>query len=113
MKILDQNGLEIASPDLTLGHLEFKETLVQHHEAVEEVQEVYHYETVCEYPNGGKDVQKVIDVPGVQAVPAWDEEIPIYVYTPYTEDELAEMEAQKEDMWAELAAALQEGVDAV
>ena len=30
-----------------------------------------HYETVAEYPNGGRDVRKVIDVPGVPAQAAW------------------------------------------
>ena len=112
IEVYDQQGNRIDSYDGARGYLK-ESTRTVHHDAVEAVQEVWHYETVKEYPNGGKDVQKVIDVQGVQAVPAWDEEIPIYVYTLYTEDELAKMEAQKSDMWDELAAALQEGVDAV
>lgn len=91
MEIYDQNGNLIENPDLTLGHLE-NHTRTVHHDAVDGVQEVWHYETVREYPNGGKDVRKVIDTPGVEAAEAYDEEVPYQVYIPYTEEELAEME---------------------
>ena len=43
----------------------------------------------------GKDVEKVIDVPGIEAHPAWDEEIPIQIYVPYTQEELDRMEAER------------------
>ena len=84
----------IENPDLTLGYLE-SGTRTEHHDAVEGVTEVWHYETVAEYPNGGKDIQKVIDVPGVEEKPAWDEEIPIQIYVPYTQEELDRMEEER------------------
>lgn len=84
----------IENPDLSLGYLK-PSTRTEHHEAIQGVEEVWHYETVREYPNGGKDVEKVIDVPGVEAKDAWDEEIPIQIYIPYTQEELDAMEAEK------------------
>ena len=92
MRILDENNVEIASPDLSLGHLVEEEVFVAHHPAVEEVREQWHYETVYEYLNGGKDVVKVVDVPGVEAKDAWDEYETIKRYVPYTEEELAALE---------------------
>lgn len=88
MKIIDSNGVEIANPDLTKGYLK-PATQTIHHDAVAGVEEVSHYETLAEYPNGGKDVQKVVDVPGVEAKDAWDEEEQVQVYHLYTAEELA------------------------
>ena len=62
---------------------------------MEGVQEVWHYETIAEYLNGGKDVRKIIDVQGVEAQAAWDEEIPIQIYVPYTQEELDRMEVER------------------
>ena len=59
---------------------------------MEGVEEVSHYETVTEYPGGGRDVRKVIDVPGVPARPAWTEQLPIQRYIRYTAEELAAQE---------------------
>ena len=92
MRILDENNVEITSPDLTLGHRVEGEVFVAHHPAVEAVREQWHYETTATYPNGGKDVQKVVDVPGVEAKEAWDEYETIKRYVPYTEEELAALE---------------------
>ena len=92
VRILDENNVEITSPDLSLGHLVEEEVFLAHHPAVEEVREQWHYETVYEYLNGGKDVVKVIDVPGVEAKDAWDEYETIKRYVPYTEEELAALE---------------------
>ena len=93
-EIYNEQMERIENPDLTLGYLR-PGTRTEHHEAVEGVQEVWHYETVAEYPNGGKDVQRVVDVPGVEEKPAWDEEIPIQIYVPYTQEELDRMEAER------------------
>lgn len=93
-EIYNEQMERIEHPDLTLGYLR-PGMRTEHHEAVEGVQEVWHYETVAEYPNGGKDVQKVVDVPGVEAREAWDEEIPIQIYVPYTQEELDRMEADR------------------
>ena len=91
MKIIDENGAAIENPDLTLGYL-VDDTEPVEHPAVEGVEEVSHYETVAEYPNGGKDVQRVVDVPGVPAKPAWTEQLPIKRYIRYTAEELAAQE---------------------
>lgn len=94
MEIYNENMELIEKPDLTLGYLK-PGTRTEHHEAVEGVHEVWHYKTVAEYPNGGKDVQKVVDVPGVEAQAAWNEEIPIQIYVPYTQEELDRIEAER------------------
>ena len=94
MKIIDENGAVVENPDLTLGYL-VDDTEPVEHPSVEGVDEVSHYETVAEYPNGGKDIRRVVDVPGVEARPAWDEEIAIQIYTPYTQEELDRMEAER------------------
>ena len=67
-----------------------------HHDAIEGVVEQWHYETVREYENGGKDVRRVIDVQGVEAKDAWDETVSYQVYVPYTEEELQALQAQQE-----------------
>lgn len=95
MKIIDSNGIEIANPDLTKGYLK-QETQTVHHDAVAGVEEVSHYETIAEYPNGGKDVRKVVDVPGVAAKEAYDEEVEVQRYVLYTAEELAEQAAARE-----------------
>ena len=93
-EIYNEQMERIEQPDLSLGYMTDSVRTV-HHEAVEGVTEVWHYETVAEYPNGGKDVHKVVDVPGVEAKPARDEEIPIKIYVPYTQDELDRIEAER------------------
>ena len=86
----------IDNPNLSLGYLKpGKRT--ERHEAVPGVVEKWHYETIREYPNGGKDIKKVIDVQGVEAREAWDEEIPIQIYVPYTQEELNTIEAKKNE----------------
>lgn len=103
MRILDENGIEIESPDLEKGYLKEESLFIMHHEAVEALEEVWHYETVAEYPNGGKDVAKVIDVQGVEAQEAWDEYEDILRYILYTEEELAEIEKAKEEAYKKTA----------
>ena len=96
MKIIDINGNPIENPDLSLGWLEDKTETI-HHDAVQAVAEVSHYKIIAEYPNGGKDVEKVVDVPGVEAKDAWDEEIQMQVYHLYTADELAAQEKARKE----------------
>ena len=113
MKIIDdKTGLEIQNPDLTQGWLH-DETEAVEHPAQEGVPELSHYETVAEYPNGGKDVRKVIDVPGVPGREAWTEQVPIQKYIRYTAEELTAQEEEREKAEAreklpETVAALQE-----
>ena len=114
MKIIDSNGVEIASPDLTKGYLK-PETQTVHHDAVAGVEEVSHYETEtlpdatppkyydADGREKGRDVRKVVDVPGVIAQKAYDEEVEVQRYVLYTAEELvAQAEAKKK---AEEAAA--------
>lgn len=103
MKIIDSNGVEIANPDLTKGYLK-PATQTIHHDAVVGVEEVSHYETIAEYPNGGKDVEKVVDVPGVEAKDAWDEEEKVQVYHIYTDEELAAQEKARKEAEEKAAA---------
>ena len=111
MKIIDETGAVIENPDLTLGYL-VDDSEPLEHPAVEGVEEVSHYETVAEYPNGGRDVRKVIDTPGVAAKAAWIEQVPIQRYVRYTAEEMAaQEEARKKqeakDQLLETVAALQ------
>ena len=112
MKIIDENGAVVENPDLTLGYL-VDDTEPVEHPSVEGVDEVSHYETVAEYPNGGRDVRKVIDVPGVPAQAAWTEQVPVQRYIRYTAEELAAREEARKkqeakDKLPETVAALQE-----
>lgn len=91
MKIIDETGAVVENPDLTLGYLT-ADTEEIIHPAVGGVEEQWHWETVTEYPNGGRDVQRVVDVPGVQAQEEWVEKVPIQKYIRYTAEELAAQE---------------------
>ena len=111
MKIIDENGAALENPDLTLGWLR-DETEAVEHPAQEGVPELSHYETVAEYPNGGKDVRKIIDREGVPARDAWTEQVPVQKYIRYTAEELAAQEeerkkAEAREMLPETVAALQ------
>ncbi len=95
MDMYDEQGNPVTDFDPAKGRLEMQKR-IHHHEAVEAVEEQGHWETVAEYPEtGGKDVQWVVDVPGVEAREAWDEEETYWLYIPYTEEELAQMEADR------------------
>ena len=111
MDIYDGQGNPVTDFDPAKGRLEMQKR-IHHYEAVEAVEEQGHWETVAEYPEtGGKDVQWVVDVPGVEAREAWDEEETYWLYIPYTEEELAQMEEAKNRPSAEeLLAALMEGI---
>lgn len=96
MKIIDSNGNPIEAPDLTKGYLK-PEAQTIHHDAVAGVEEVSHYETIREYPNGGKDVKKVVDVKAVSAQEAYDEEVEVQRYVLYTAEELAAQEKARKE----------------
>lgn len=87
---------ELKEYDLSKGHLELDKLFIRHHKAVEEIKEQWHYETIAEYPNGGKDVEKIIDVPYQAPQEAFDEYEDIYVYIPYTDEELEELNKPSE-----------------
>ncbi len=110
MKILDETSAVVENPDLTLGYLTTSTEEVTH-PAVEGVEEQWHWETLTEYPNGGKDVQKIVDRPGVQAQEEWVEQVPIQRYIRYTAEELAAQEKERQKQ--EAKDKLPERVDAL
>lgn len=139
MVVFSQTGDVIAEPNLDAGKLvPTWEQITWHYKT--EVEGQGHYKTVCEYPNGGKDVEWVVDVPEKghweafrsndepvdldiydgEQIPEdfWDktEKYNTYwaydIYIPYTDDELAQIAAEKaeaarlaeiEELKAELA----------
>ena len=91
MRIFNEEKTEeLTSPDLAQGYLKQDRLFIAHHEAQEEIQQQSHYEVIAEYPNGGKDLQEVIDVEYQQAKEAWDEYEDVLVYILYTQEELAD-----------------------
>ena len=73
--------------DLSKGKL-VSDTLIEHIPEQQEIQEQWHYETIKEYSNGGKDVEKVIDVVGQPYIAEHDEVEDILVYKPYSQQEI-------------------------
>ena len=91
MRIFNEEKTEeLTSPDLAQGYLKQDKLFIAHHEAQEEIQQQSHYEVIAEYPNGGKDLQEVIDVEYRPAKDAWEEYEDILVYIPYTQEQLNE-----------------------
>lgn len=89
MRIFDETKTnEIVSPDLEKGYLKEDKLLIAHHEAQAEVQQQSHYEVIAEYENGGQDLEEVIDVEYQPAKDAWDEYEDIFVYVPYTKEQM-------------------------
>ena len=118
MKIYDEANNIIENPDLELGKLlQESKSVVFKYEIT--TYEQGHYETIAEYPNGGKDIEWVVDVAEEGNWIAYDEngevvETDIAIpsdaphelnipsthewlrYVLYTDEELAEIAAQKE-----------------
>lgn len=87
MKIYNETKTEILeNPDLEKGHLIQDKIVTKTIPAQEEVQEQFHYE-YKQYPNGGKDRIKVVDVAYRPAKPESYEYEDIQIYKPYTEEE--------------------------
>lgn len=96
MKIIDETGVELTeAPDLSLGRL-IDDVEIVHHEAIAGVKQVSHFVPIEHLANGSTIVEEVIDVPGVDPQPAWEETVPLQRYIKYTEDELAEQRAKEE-----------------
>lgn len=96
MKIIDETGVELnEAPDLSLGRL-IDDVEIVHHEAIAGVKQVSHFVPIEHLANGSTIVEEVIDVPGVDPQPAWEETVPIQRYIRYTEDELAERRTKEE-----------------
>lgn len=108
MKIIDETGIVLTTePDLEAGYL-VEDVEVIHHDAVEGTAPQWHRET-AKLPDGspaiyyrdgkeiGRDMVKIIDVPGVDPQPAWDEEVPVMRYIRYTAEELAAQEKARKE----------------
>lgn len=108
MKIINETGIVLTTePDLEAGYL-VEDVQIIHHDAVEGTAPQWHRET-AKLPDGspaiyyrdgkeiGRDMVKVIDVPGVDPQPAWDEEVPVMRYIRYTAEELAQREKEKQE----------------
>lgn len=90
MKILDEldNELNANELDFSKGYLKEEKIFIKHHDAISAVEEQGHYETIREYPNGGRDVEWIIDVPEVEAKEAYDEYEDIQRFVKFTQKEL-------------------------
>ena len=88
MRVLDENGNEVENADFYRGYYVEEQIIIAHHPAQEYIPEVGHYEIIAEYPNGGKDVEWIIDVPGQKARDAWDEVENILRWHEYSADEI-------------------------
>ena len=106
MKVYNQKKTKILTDyDLEKGYLKFDvlETEIPEQKAVKEVSRI---EVIKEYPNGGKDVEKVIDVEAKPYIAAHTETENIQVYIPYTDDEIIKIKAKREiaelkaNLWA-------------
>ena len=109
----EDKTVELKEYDLDKGYLKddkiitHHEANIIHHEAVKGIKEQGHYETIAEYPNGGKDVKWVVDIEKVEARDAYDEIVKeayddiekIQIYVPYAEEELLEREKIELEAW--------------
>lgn len=87
MRVIDKDGNELEQVDFSQGYYIEETIVIAHHPAQEYIPEQSHYEVIHEYPNGGKDVELVIDVPGQEARDAWDETEEVLRWYEYTEEE--------------------------
>lgn len=117
MKVYNEEKTEVLETCyLTKGFLKTDKILKVHHEAVPaipavtvaskievilknggkiiEVDGVY-YEVVKEFPNGGMTVEEIEETPGVPKQEAYDEYEEIFVFVPYTEEELEKQNPDK------------------
>ena len=98
MKVYNKDKTQIPTEyDLDKGHLENDIIVKEILPAQDYIEEQGHYETIREYPNGGKDVKWVVDIQGQKA----REETPVYediqVYIPYTEEEMLDQLREKRE----------------
>lgn len=95
MRIFNQDKTqEITTYDLTKGKL-VDDTITTIIQAVQGQKEVGHYEVVATYPNGGQDVEWIVDKPYIEAQPQREETEQIQVYIPFTAEEKAQYDQQR------------------
>lgn len=73
-QLLNKEDLDLTNGYLVEDYIEIK------HEEVPYIEEKSHYEVVKIYPNGGKDMVKVIDIKGQEHKDAYTEKETIQVY---------------------------------
>ena len=87
MRVFNQDKTqELTTYDLNKGRL-IDDTIKRIIPAIEGQEEQGHYETIAEYPNGGKDVEWVVDQPYIEAQPEREEVEEIRIYIPFTAEE--------------------------
>nr|DAE60819.1 MAG TPA: hypothetical protein [Caudoviricetes sp.] len=117
MKIYDECMNEIKEPDIELGRIEERSKPIVYRYIVD-VEEQTHEVVIAEYPNGGKDIEYVVDIPEEGHWEASDEDGEIIetdyempddypheltfatehrwlVYVPYTAEELEDIETER------------------
>lgn len=95
MKVYNKDKTNILEEyDLSLGYLK-EDIIINHIDKVDAVEEQGHYETIKEYSNGGKDIRWIVDVEKIEAVEEMDIEEKIYIYVPYTQDEILKINNKK------------------
>lgn len=98
----EEKTMELDRFDLNKGYLNDDKIFVAHHPATVEVQKQSHMEVIAEYPNGGKDIVEVIDVPYSPAQEAWDEYEDIKVYIPYTAEQQKKADNKRYELKVEI-----------
>ena len=88
MRIFDKFDNVMTTYDDTKGYLKNDSLFICHHDAVEAIEEQGHFEVIAEYPNGGKDVEWIVDVSAVEAKEAWDEYEDILRFVEFDSKEL-------------------------
>ena len=93
MKIYNETKTElIENPDLTKGYLKVDE-IIKHIPEQQAVEEKWHYEYI-NFSSGGQSRKKVVDVEGVNYIPAHIETEQIFVYCLYTQEELEKLKQE-------------------
>ena len=87
----------IENPNLEYGYLQDDVLQVGMTDEISEIKEEGFWKVIAEYPNGGKDVEWIVTVQGVEACPPQPIMQDILVYIPhYTDAELEDIEKSKE-----------------
>ena len=95
MKVYNQAKTQLLNTyDLSQGYLK-EDFITIVNKEIQEVKEVGHYEVIRTYPNGGKDIKWVVDIPGKKYQPASIKTEAIQIYIPYTTQELTKIENKK------------------
>ena len=101
MRVFNQDKTqELTTYDLSKGKL-VDDTIKTIIPAIVGQEEVGHYETIAEYPNGGKDVEWVVDQPFIEAQAEREEVEEIQVYIPFTSEEQEDYNRSKYEQLVE------------